>query len=285
MTKEEIKKALECCTSGIDCCNICPNCNGAAQRCEEDVCILALALITEQDAEIERLKNENEKVYKEGNGLLKENSDLLVLLHNQKIRQAKIEVLEELTTRLREYIWRKNMPTEVFKQIKDKLIKETKGGMRQIKFRGQTLKRSPENGTLYEDWVYGDLLHDKKFSKAYITIHTDDNDILPYAVALETVGQLTGLTDKNGVEIYEGDIVEFESHGYGSYKEKGIVTFEDGCYGISYLREFCRDEGRSFHRIGESHEWQDMGASGTVTYTYEVIGNIHDNPELLEEEE
>jgi hypothetical protein len=58
--------------------------------------------------------------------------------------------------------------------------------------------------------------------------------------------------------------------------KSGVVIFREGCFGIKY--EFY---GESFHQIGKIDTWQDMGASGTITYTYRIIGNIHDNPELL----
>lgn len=68
--------------------------------------------------------------------------------------------------------------------------------------------------------------------------------------------QFTGLTDKNGVEIYEGDIVN------SSYFKKGIVVFwENGWY---------------FEVSGNSHH-----SFNTARHSFEIIGNIHSNPELL----
>lgn len=147
--------------------------------------------------------------------------------------------------------------------------------MREILYRGQMKSDNGENKK--GKWVFGhycELIDGKK--------------IIPYIyhkgeIIKETLGQYTGLTDKNGNKIFEGDIVEFESHGYIPSSERGTVIFKDGCYGIEYEDDFIKKYGwdKKFHRIGMVSEWQDMGASGTITYTYEVIGNIHDNPELL----
>ena len=135
--------------------------------------------------------------------------------------------------------------------------------MRTIKFRG---KRAYGGA----DWKYGNLcgathciieeiIEDKYREKTYWTSHTQ---VIP-----ETVGQFTGLWDKNGREIYEGDILKV--YYYGKSKVFGVVRFDDARFYID--DEFQSDELR---------------VKGPMTklfarYQFEVIGNIHDNPELL----
>lgn len=84
-------------------------------------------------------------------------------------------------------------------------------------------------------------------------------------LSLFDVEQYTGLKDKNGKEIYEGDIVtpngEWEEIEHG---DCSIVTFENGCF-----------------RVGNGYE----NEAGSYLSDWRIIGNIHKNPELLEEEE
>ena len=86
----------------------------------------------------------------------------------------------------------------------------------------------------------------------------------------ETVGQCTGLTDKNGKLIFEGDIIRTKE--YGRVIAHSTVSDYD-IFRITYVPAMFRIENihRAFNLVGNIAD-------------YEVIGNIHDNPELLEVE-
>lgn len=119
--------------------------------------------------------------------------------------------------------------------------------MRTIKFRGKRV----DNG----EWVTGFVLFDKDQREAVIAKLTDTESVCEY-VNPATVGQFTGLTDKNGKEIYEGDVVEFDAGGVCE---------------VSYC------VGGGFAGFELSPAFTDENILTDV----EVIGNIHDNPELL----
>lgn len=130
--------------------------------------------------------------------------------------------------------------------------------MRQIKFKGRRLDNCR--------WVYGSLavVKDECFigkaadpvNPVYKTTWT--------AVDTNTVCQFTGLLDKNGREIYEGDLLEWKEL---SHKKQGVVVWHD--YG--FLVVHYRPTGTEVRLVMKEF------------YDAEVIGNIHDNPELQEE--
>ena len=155
--------------------------------------------------------------------------------------------------------------------------------MRTIKFRG---KRT-DNG----EWVYGDLtkLITPEGNVGYFIItenkgdfrddvpvnsisYTLYNDI--FLVSQSSVGQFTGLHDREGKEIYEGDIVSMLTKRFG--EEIFIIAYEDSHLGAFVLCE--GDVHSSFICVfGKNY--------GYEPYYCEVVGNIHDNPELIEKRE
>ena len=129
--------------------------------------------------------------------------------------------------------------------------------MREIKFRGRDRE-------LFL-WRYGDL--DTKSSPDLVSI-IDDCD---YAVDPDTVGQYTGLKDAKGKEIYEGDILLYrlpENMIALNNSDKSVVFYDHGMFLVSH------------GKIGFSVE-HVLGVHGDGAV---VIGNVHDNPELLEVE-
>jgi uncharacterized phage protein (TIGR01671 family) len=163
--------------------------------------------------------------------------------------------------------------------------------MREIKFRGKVRKTEffeTVNDTypINKDyWVYGWLVKDadgKTFILPADETHVDDKDnklyfdgvpIIP-EVDPETVGQYTGQKDENGREIYEGDIVKW-ANGYMP-PNAGVVTYwENGCQFACVMDYGAFNLVKKYAAGGHLSEYKHN--------TFIVIGNIHDNPELLKE--
>lgn len=151
--------------------------------------------------------------------------------------------------------------------------------MREILFRG----KSAEDG----EWFTGQLLHfkspvsGKELNVVVEGCEWDDtnewfNIGRRAKVVPETVGQFTGLTDKNGKKIFEGDMIK----PFDDEIDKMVVEFCHGqfllcLYGDrGYMTEYGWEEGGNYGCF----EAEPLSSYGD---DIEVIGNIHDNPELL----
>ena len=160
--------------------------------------------------------------------------------------------------------------------------------MREILFRG---KRT-DNGK----WECGDLLSPNEFNAiphiVYIDYLNEYGDIgeISTPVIPETVGQYTGLTDKNGVRIFEGDIFKFDDEVWeSSYTSCGTEydSFAVENYGVVGFDEDIARFDFIKYKFSENSVEADLHENHTIDFSefvceLEVIGNIHDNPELLE---
>ena len=120
-------------------------------------------------------------------------------------------------------------------------------------------------GVNYKDgFVYGQLVYSGKqpYIVGEVVESTDEWIALEYWIPVkpETVGQYTGLKDKGGVKIFEGDLFQDE-------------------YGVVYDIRYCLEGGKY---VGYSLQEGEIGLEDVIDANMELIGNIHDNPELLE---
>lgn len=143
--------------------------------------------------------------------------------------------------------------------------------MREIKFRAKDLNTN--------DWVYGDLEIHRKDSRRLIHSYNENGDYnRQYDVDEDTIGQFTGLRDKNGREIYEGDIVRKTETTY-RMTDLGVVRYcneeakfvlhvadKYGEYNFSFVKDFQSQDG---HATVPCHN------------EYEVLGNVYDDKELI----
>ena len=142
--------------------------------------------------------------------------------------------------------------------------------MREIIFRGKRIDTG--------EWVYGDLIENQGryyiyYATSDTTLENEDNSIIVLAeeVDLDSVGQYTGLKDRNGKEIYEGDIVKAPLLDpiFGDILsdpfDNAAISFHNGSFVVAYYK------GR--HKIYLQDLYDKI----------EIIGNRWDNPELLED--
>ena len=135
---------------------------------------------------------------------------------------------------------------------------------REILFRGKRV----DNGrwvegsfAILEHFYYGKPTHYILTGKCDYYDQTGKVDYHPVEIDPETVGQYTGLKDKNGVPVFEGDIVEFD----------------DGRFVVEYF-----DSRMGFGFSGLRGRGMVCGFTMTHWEHLKIIGNIHDNPELME---
>ena len=141
--------------------------------------------------------------------------------------------------------------------------------MREILFRGKRI----DNGEWVEGWLYKRVVHISGINTVADAIEVYDGksilSVAYYCVDPATVGQYTGLNDKNGRRIFEGDIVQYAERQLGG---------ED--VPVAYPVEF--EEGGFCVRYYFLNNWLRNAVNGNIQLEgIEVIGNIHDNPELL----
>ena len=132
----------------------------------------------------------------------------------------------------------------------------------EILFRGQTRRKNEWAKMPSSNWVYGGIFVPEDNLNFAIIIAQQENTVEKHSVYGDTVGQYTGLTDKNGKKIFEGDIVR-----YGDTIHQ--VVFEQ------------RNTTAYFGLVYSEVETMPFGHYQDLTQI-EVIGNIYDDPELLE---
>lgn len=137
--------------------------------------------------------------------------------------------------------------------------------MREILFRAKAVNRTGYERSNYKngDWVYGWLTKPPNpYCPEKLPANMRDTDgVSGIDVDFDTIGQYTGLKDKNGVKIFEGDIVDVNNT-----LLSGRFWVEYGLSGAFIVKD--KDDRRYF-----------LGGCNCI-----VVGNIYDNPELLEEE-
>lgn len=133
--------------------------------------------------------------------------------------------------------------------------------MREIEFRAKTLSEIT-NGNLKKDgtWVYG-YYRDRIGCPTISEFSFADADYIDYEVDVKTLGQYTGLKDKNGTKIFECDIVN-------------MLNITDYPMQIKWNKKWARF---IFYNLVDKTEMN------LFTEQCEVIGNIYDNPELIKE--
>lgn len=158
------------------------------------------------------------------------------------------------------------------------------------------------------NWHYGNYIHFNKkpinskcnvHYKDFIVTNEDDGEWYYPITDLSSLGQYTGLEDKNGKKIYEGDIIRYYEldtfcinpdcdihlHGYGSYihKYEGIVKFEGGVFGIWDIEDYplrpltslgiCKE---TIDDMKQDAYLETNGYNLNSIVGIEVIGNIYD---------
>lgn len=139
---------------------------------------------------------------------------------------------------------------------------------REIKFRGMSLRGS---GFTYGHFLSWSHFNGKGYEDVFAIETPNEGKSL---VDPKTVGQFTGLKDKNGKDIYEGDILEFPEFYDSSPNDywkriRQQVVYKYGAFYVGYIDQTFKGEDTLFSEM-ENYNGD-----------FEVIGNIHENPELL----
>lgn len=141
--------------------------------------------------------------------------------------------------------------------------------MREILFRGQTRRKGEkvrigDGKPLESNWVYGGIFPQNNGGD-FAIIYSQE-PIEKHTVYADTVSQYIGNDDKNLVKIFENDIVKYFDEVIGKCKFF-VVEYHDCGFDFKYKTE-----------LG----FQYLGITNTMANRCEVVGNIYDNPELLE---
>ena len=176
--------------------------------------------------------------------------------------------------------------------------------MREILFRG---KRTDTG-----EWIEGYFCKTRESNTCYIAKSEGGDNcneyFVDYEVTPETVGQYTGLTDCNGKKIFEGDIVKcrhywqlsryphidideetyfFEQKIRGAYGKQKTESSGFSNYNYFYYRNYAVEyyEKKGEYRVRNGSCFNSLTRNFIFVHDIEIIGNIHDNPELLERSE
>lgn len=166
--------------------------------------------------------------------------------------------------------------------------------MRELLFRGQTRKYGQYVNMAGEklpgNWVYGGIFQgtgDYSIIYGAEDEHFTGIDLGKHVVYSDTVGQYTGMKDINGKKIFEGDIVRTQPFSDRPYSKKakykqhiGVVEYYVGHF--KSIHDGYEQDYESIWRV-KINDYEGYGCCNwSAFFKCEVIGNIHDNPELLE---